>query len=85
MRNARDHNSVGLGYKFGNPDPDLSLCLQFFTVLIPKNSSVQILDVSPFRVKDAFENLAVVLDTLLEKYTFAQKILPVISGVHGSC
>ena len=71
--------------KFRNPYPDLSLCLQFFTVLILKNSSVQILNLSPFRVKDSFENLAVVLDPLLEKYIYSHKIFPAVSGVHGSC
>lgn len=71
--------------KFRNPDPDLSLCLQSFTILIVKNSSVQILNLSPFRVKDSFENLAVVLDPLLEKCIYSHKIFPAISGLHGSC
>lgn len=55
--------------KFRNPYQDMSLCLQFFTILIFKHSSVGILNLFPFGVKYAFENLAVVLDPLLEKYT----------------
>lgn len=58
LRNAGDRSSAGL-QKFGNPYPDVSLCLQFFTVLILKNPSIQILNLSPFKVRDFFENLAV--------------------------
>lgn len=60
--------------KFRNPYPDPSLCLPFFAALILTNAFLLILNLSPFMVKDDSENLAIVLELLLEKYTYPHKI-----------
>lgn len=48
-----------------------------------KNSNVMIHNLPPFRAKDASGNLAAVLDSLPEKYTYPLTSLLEISGALG--